>query len=209
MRHPSLLLSLMARCDPWACWAQWWQPADVEAQLRNQLEVHDARLRAVDAEITGIELAKVAAARAGRTDAARACILDRRKREAQRLKYVQLRDFCQSTLDRVADMSTVRNTVSAIEAVRKTYGNVDTVERLYEKFGASVQDLAHTGEALEDMHAIMAPRADGTDDEELAAELAALMAGALEEAPPPPSALKPPPHQKVTSAYAAMGIEVV
>lgn len=193
---------------------QFWRTDDVETRLRNQLEVHQARLRMLNAEIQSLETAKVAAAKAGRMDVARQCIQDRRKKEAQRVKYGQLRDFCETTLVTVSDMETVSATMKALEEVRRTCGDA-RMESLYEKAGTTIQDIAQGSEAMSDVHHLIGSKLDaGGDDAALLAELAELENAVLADAPAPPQgtpgALRPPQQAETLSrAYAAIGIEAV
>ena len=204
----------MAKCDAWTCFTQCWRSDDVETRLRSQLEIHQARIRVISGEIQSLDTAKVGAARAGRMDVARQCIQDRRKKEAQRNKYMQLRDFCESTLVRVSDMATVSETMAALGEVRRTYGDTK-MEDLYEKFGSAVQDIAQGNEAMSDVHSLIGSnsRVDDMSDEALLAELAELESSVLAEAPLPPSSVPPalqPPKPQVASlaqSYAAIGIE--
>jgi hypothetical protein len=140
----------MAKCDIFSCVSHLWKTDDAEGRLRNQLEVHQARLRLVASEISGLEAAKLAAARSGKMDAAKAAIRSRRKKEAQLLKYQHLRDFCESALMRVSDVATVGETLEALGAVRQKIGDAK-LEDLYDKFSGAVADMSAGNETIADI----------------------------------------------------------
>jgi uncharacterized membrane protein YccC len=199
----------MAKCDPWAYFSQCWSGEDVEARLRNQLEAHSARVRGAEAEIAALERDKLAAARSGNRAAARQCILERRKREALRNKYVQLRDFCETTLVRVTDVASITETVATLSAVRRTFGETKT-DDLYEKLASSVQEISAANENVTDVHHLLSPRAaDLPDEADLLAELDQLEAEVLAAAPgAPPAALAAPGQHPspMEEVYRAMGV---
>lgn len=172
----------MAKCDVWACFAGLWASEDAESRLRNQLEVHQARMRMVSSEISNLEAAKLAAARAGKMDVARQAIQARRRKEAQLLKYQHLRDFCESALVRVADVATVGETLEALGAVRRTLGDAK-LEDLYEKFSGAVQEISAGGETMLDIQSLVVSKTPAEDDADLLAELNALEAEVLVGAP--------------------------
>ena len=112
----------------------------MDARLRNQLEVHQARVRGVNAEIATLTAAALAARRANQRAEAISCMKQIRLRQAKRHKYEQMAHFCQQTLDRVNDLESVHETMAALGDVRRQYGQIK-MDELYERFGAAVQDV--------------------------------------------------------------------
>jgi len=182
-------LKEMAKCDPWACFAQLTGRSDGTQTLMNEREKYAALAREAMRAIAALESAKMDFVRANNKPAAVQCMRDRRKKELQLNKYNQMADFCQMTLERVRDIASVNETMAALGEVKRTYGHMK-MDELYEKFGTTVQDVAAGNDALQDVNSLIATHGrvaapfDDIDEAALEAEFAALEAQMLQQPSP-------------------------
>jgi hypothetical protein len=178
----------------------------------------------VNSEIAALEREKVAAARSGNMAGARQCIAERRKKEGQRNKYAQLRDFCETTLARVTDVASINETMATVSAARRAFGDTK-MDDLYDKMATSMQEISAASDNVADVHQLLTSRSAGDADEaELLAELEQLELEMQPAAPakqppaplpgrpaaPAPEAVRAPTQQTLLrGAYEAMGVAAV
>jgi hypothetical protein len=91
----------------------------VEETLAADLEVHEAKLRALDSEILVLEETKIRCARSGKMDQAKSAIRERRAKEEVRAKTRELRDFYRGVMNKIELVADVHRAMSTMGQARR------------------------------------------------------------------------------------------